>query len=60
VEFEPTRVSTFAFDKLTAPTPIKLKADALPNEEQIGVPTQRLTPGAGEIVVDIRVPSSNS
>ncbi len=56
VEFEPTRVSTFAFDKLTAPTPIKLKADALPNEEQIGVPTQRLTPGAGEIVVDILLP----
>lgn len=56
VEFEPTRVSTFLLDKLNAPTPIKLKADALPNEEQVGVPTQRLIPGAGEIVVNLQLP----
>ncbi|MFQ3589438.1 MAG: thioredoxin-like domain-containing protein [Chloracidobacterium sp.] len=56
VEFEPTRVSTFPTDKLNAPTPVKRKADALPNEEQIGVPAQRLTPGSGEIVVDIQLP----
>ncbi len=56
VEFEPTRVRTLPIDKLNAPTPIKRKADALPNEEQIGVPAQRLIPGAGELVVDVRLP----
>ncbi|MCS7080021.1 MAG: thioredoxin-like domain-containing protein [Chloracidobacterium sp.] len=56
VEFEPTRVRTFPIDKLNAPTPVKRKADALPNEEQVGVPAQRLIPGAGEIVVDVKLP----
>ncbi len=56
VEFEPTRVSLFPLDKLAAPTPVKRKADALPNEEQVGVPAQRLAPGAGEIIVDVKLP----
>ncbi|MGQ9897910.1 MAG: thioredoxin-like domain-containing protein [Acidobacteriota bacterium] len=56
VEFEPTRVSTFSLDELSAPTPTKLKPDALPNEEQVGVPTQRLAPGTGEIIVKVELP----